>query len=143
MSDSVHLSGQVHRQSLPLLDPPTTPEAPILKRLRLPQGDLSQIHDSEEGIRYIALIELREGGVRGNHYHDEKKELIYVIAGAVELVVEDVATRERDQLLLETGDLVTLPVRIAHALRTVRPGLAVEFSPVRVSRGDVQRYPLL
>lgn len=143
MSQSTHLAGKVVRTSLPLLDPPTAPDAPVLKRIRLPQGNLAQIHDSEEGIRYIAMIDLVPGCVRGNHYHERKHELIYVISGAVELTVEDLETRVREQLVLETGDLVELPVRVAHALRTVRAGSAVEYSPVRVNREDVYRYPLV
>lgn len=136
------MSGKVTKQTLPVFSGPTGSDAPLLKRLLLPQGELTSIHNAEEAIHYIAFIELREGGARGNHYHKLKKEMVYVIQGEVRLVVEDVATRERATVPLQAGDVATIPVGIAHVLRTVKPGQAIEFSPALFDPTDTYRYPL-
>jgi hypothetical protein len=67
------LNGKVLKRSLPLLQLPLGPDAPALKRLLLPQGELAQFYDAEQGIRYMAFIKLLPGQVRGNHYHKVKK----------------------------------------------------------------------
>lgn len=143
MSVTTYLSGRVVHQQLPDFDGAPGPDAPALKRLRLPQGELAQIHQSDEGMRYIAWIELRAGGVRGNHYHERKLEHVYVISGEVELTVEDLTTRERATLRLKSGDLVSIEVRIAHAFRPISPGQAIEFSPGRLAPDDTFRFPLV
>jgi mannose-6-phosphate isomerase-like protein (cupin superfamily) len=143
MSETAFLSGRVIRRRLPEYVGPPPADAPALKRLRLPQGDLVQFHNDDEGMRYVAWIELKEGGVRGNHYHERKLEHIYLLTGAVELTVEDIDTGERAVVDLEAGDRVTIPTRIAHALRTVRAGQAVEFSPGRLESNDTFRRPLV
>ena len=142
MSEPGFLSGKVLKRTLPVLSGPTGPEAPPLKRLLLPQGELTSIHNADEPIHYIAFIELREGGARGNHYHKLKKEMVYVIQGEVLLVVEDLASQERAAIPLLAGDLATIPVGVAHVLRTVQPGQAIEFSSARFDPTDTYRYPL-
>jgi mannose-6-phosphate isomerase-like protein (cupin superfamily) len=137
------LSGKVIKRTLPLFQGPTGPDAPTLKRVLLPQGELAPFHDADEAMRYIAFIELREGGARGNHYHKNKKEFVYIIQGEVQLVVEDLATRERASVPLETGDLAEIPTGVAHVLRTVKPGQAIEFSPSRFDPTDTYRHPLV
>src|SRR5262245_33775434 len=60
MNEPAFLSGKVLKQTLPVFNGPTGPEAPPLKRLALPQGELTSIHNADEPIHYIAFIELRE-----------------------------------------------------------------------------------
>lgn len=142
-SETSVLSGRVVRRRLPEYEGPPPPEAPPLKRLRLPQGDLVQFLNEDEGMRYGAWLELRAGGVRGNHYHERKREHLYVLRGSLELVVQDLDSGERAELTLEAGDRVSIPPRIVHALRTLRPGEAVEFSPGRLESDDTFRFPLI
>lgn len=136
------LSGNVSKQSLPCLAPPTAPNAPMLKRLLLPQGELAQFHDSETPVRYLALLDLMEGTIRGQHYHLKKKEWVYLGRGELTLVAEDLATKERETIPVRAGDLVHIAPGIAHALRVVEAGYAVEFSPHRFDPADTHRYPL-
>ncbi len=137
------LAGKVIKKSLPLLAPPAGADAPLLKRLALPQGELAQFYDSDRGIRYMAFIELLPGKPRGNHYHRAKEELLYIITGRIELVLEDVETKARETAILEPGDLAVIQTGIAHALRPVEKGSAIEFSPTRFDLADIQRYPLI
>ena len=137
------LQGKVTKKSLPVIQVAPSGAVPLLKRLMLPQGELAQIHDSEEGLRYLAPVELRPGAVRGNHYHHFKEEWLYLMAGALNLVVEDVSSRERASFGVNAGDLVWIATGIAHTLTPTEPGYGVEFSKVRFNAGDIHPFRLV
>jgi mannose-6-phosphate isomerase-like protein (cupin superfamily) len=136
------LNGKVLKHSLPVLQLPLGPDAPALKRLLLPQGELAQFYDAAEGVRYLAFIELVPGQVRGNHYHTVKEELVYVIRGEVLLIAEDIDSKARASVELRAGDFGVIRTGIAHAYRTVEAGQAIEFSVARFDPADIHRYPL-
>lgn len=136
------LAGRVTKTSLPVVEP-GLPGGPLLKRLLLPQGAAAQIYDADDGIRYLAWLELRAGTIRGNHVHQRKHEYFYLVAGEVELVMEDVSTGERAALTLVAGDLVYLEAGVAHAYRPLKDGEAIEFSPVRFDPTDTVRRVIL
>jgi mannose-6-phosphate isomerase-like protein (cupin superfamily) len=142
MSESTCLNGKVLKRSLPALQLPLGPDAPALKRLLLPQGELAQFYDADEGIRYMAFLELLPGQVRGNHYHKVKEELVYVIRGGVLLNIADIDTKARASVELRAGDLAVIRTGVAHALRTVEPGQAIEFSSSRFDPADIHPFPL-
>ncbi len=121
---------------------PVPVDAPTVKLLKLPQGDLAQFFNGEPAMHYIAAIALRPGSLRGNHYHLAKEEWVYLIRGVVELVVEDIRTKERASVELQAGDLAIIHTGIAHALRPSQDGEAIEFSPAPFDAGDIHRYPL-
>jgi len=137
------LGGKVTKLSLPVVEGAPGPGAPRLKRLMLAQGELAHVHDGPAGIQYIAWIELRPGGLRGNHYHKAKEEFLYITEGEILLVLEDIHTRRRESLSLREGDLAVLATEIAHVYRPVRPGRAIEFSPARFDAADVYAYSLM
>jgi mannose-6-phosphate isomerase-like protein (cupin superfamily) len=143
MAQSTFLAGKVLKQSLPVIEGRPGPDAPNLKRLMLAQGELAEIYDSVEGIRYMAAVELRAGAVRGNHCHKIKKELLYVIRGELLMLVADIESGERASVPVRAGDLCIIPPGIAHALRTVSPGEAIEFSPVKFDPADVSAFRLI
>ena len=136
------LGGRLVVQRLPIVVGPPGPEAPRLKRLKLAQGELAHVYDGPEGINYIAFIELREGGFRGNHFHKHKKEFLYILEGEILLVVEDMATKARDSVSVGVGDLAVISTEIAHAFRPVKPGRAIEFAPARFDAADAYPYSL-
>lgn len=136
MAESAYLAGQVVKWSLPRITGRPGPDAPALKRLLLAQGELAQVHDSDEAIRYLAVVELRAGCLRGNHYHKVKRERIYVLQGRLSVVVEDPQTRARAVVALVAGDLLLIQPGIAHALQTVEPGQAIEFAQSRFDPAD-------
>jgi mannose-6-phosphate isomerase-like protein (cupin superfamily) len=141
-SVSVFLGGKVTRHSLPVFQGAPGSGAPNLKRLILSQGELAQFHDSAQGMQYLAFIELRLGAARGNHYHEKKQELVYIITGEVLLLVKDIEAGSRAEIPLKAGDLVLLQVRIAHVFNPLQPGAAIEFSPSRFDPADIFRYPI-
>ncbi|HWH70518.1 MAG TPA: hypothetical protein VNT26_14115 [Candidatus Sulfotelmatobacter sp.] len=142
MAESTFLAGKVTKQSLPALPVPVGAEAPRLKRLLLPQGELAQFHDGGEPIHYLAFLELGADSIRGNHYHKVKAEYLYLIHGEVLLLVEDIAVKSRESLPLRTGDLVHIQTGVAHALKILAPGQAIEFSKAPFNPADIYRWPL-
>ena len=133
----------MRKQSLPVFEQPPGPGGPDVKRLQLPQGDLAQFWTSDTGIRYIAWVEMVEGGIRGNHLHQRKEEWIYLIDGAIEVIVEDPGSKERAVVPVAPGDLLVIDPGVAHALRTLRAGQGIEFSPTRLDLSDSAPYPLV
>ena len=142
MTESQYLAGRVVKWSLPIISGRPGPDAPTLKRLFLPQAELAQFHDSDDGIRYLAVIEARIGSIRGNHYHKVKEERIYVLQGELLMLVEDIQTNERASVCLRKGDLLLIQTGVAHLLRTVEPGQAIEYSQARFNPADTFPYPL-
>jgi mannose-6-phosphate isomerase-like protein (cupin superfamily) len=140
MPRSSLLNGKVRRRTLPVLQLPLGPDAPDLRRLLLPQGELAQFYNADEGIRYIAFIELLPGQVRGNHYHKVKEELVYVLRGEVLLSVADVDSKAHASVWLRAGDLAVIRTGVAHALRTVEPGQAIELSTTRFDLADIHPF---
>lgn len=138
-----HLDGRVVVRRIPAFTPPLGADLPPMKRLLLPAGELSQITDGSAAFRYLACLELLEGTVRGNHLHHRKQEWFYLVSGAVTLVIADPADDARFELDLEPGDLVFIAPGIAHAVRVVKPGAAVEFAPDPFDPSDTVRHPVI
>lgn len=143
MNQTLYLDGRVAHVTLPVFDPPTGPDAPSLKRLRLPQGDLAQFHDSEIGIRYMAAIELKPGTVRGNHFHLKKAESVYLLSGSAELFFQAKEEGAVQCVVLSTGDLVHIQPGVIHAFRPLIEGVAIEYSPERFDAQDTYRHSLI
>ncbi len=140
--EAAFLGDKVRKWSLPVFAGRPPNEAPALKRMQLAQGELAQFYDGEQGMRYLAYVELLKNGVRGNHYHLRKQEWIYVLQGGVLLTLEDVHSPGRVSVKALAGDVVYIHTGIAHALETLEPGHAVEFSPGRVDPADLHPYKL-
>ncbi len=109
----------------------------------LPQGELAQFYDGDEGIRYIAQIELQSGSVRGNHYHKAKCEWVYMMSGEVTLIVEDLESNRRETMQLISGDLAFIQTGVVHALQVTKSGQAIEFSIARFDPADIYRHKLV
>src|ERR1043165_7767924 len=143
MTEFKLLGGKVKKESLPIVQPSSTPDTRTLKRLMLPQGELAQFYDGEEGVRYIAQIELQAGTVRGNHYHKIKKEWVYMMSGEVTLIVEDLEFKTRESVQLNSGDLAFIQTGVIHALQVTKSGQAIEFSTARFDAADIYRHQLV
>ncbi|HXH19082.1 MAG TPA: WxcM-like domain-containing protein [Chitinophagales bacterium] len=61
--------------------------------------------------------------VRGNHFHNHSMEIFFVMSGVVEIVLEDVRTKERFQQVFDASKSeffrITLSEKIAHAIRSI------------------------
>ncbi len=138
-----YLEGKVSRRRLPEVDLSVS-EKPRLKRLLLPQGELAQFYDGDfGGMRYLAFLELVPGTVRGNHFHNRKREFVYVQRGEAELIVRDMASGAQETVPLRTGDVAFIDVKVAHALRALTPGHALEFSVEKFDVADMERVEVI
>ena len=119
------------------------PASPVLDggRIQLPAGEFVQVLNGEEA-RFVAVLEFRVGAglSRGNHFHQRKSEGLYVVSGRLAGTFVDVDSGERIERVIETGDLVRVLPRCAHAYRAIETALAVEFSPTAFDPGDVTPY---
>ncbi len=78
------------------------------------RGDIINIFEGR--IEHTALITSKKGTVRGNHYHKQDQQYIYLISGAFNS--HSVDTRDPSQrqvLAMKPGDMVESPALIAHA----------------------------
>jgi len=138
--------GRVLRTTLPVFRPGEAPPGARIKRLQLVQGELSQIYDGncpEQGLLYLATVQLLPGQVRGNHYHMAKREWIYLMCGSLKVIVRDRITGVRDELQATAGDRIYLAPGIEHVLVPLEAGYAVEYSPEAFDPADTFRADLL
>jgi len=137
-----YLSGKVRKRSLPVFTDPSQVAASAQKRLQLPQGELAQIYNEPTGMQYLAYIELLPDHPRGNHYHERKEEWVYLLKGKLSLTLEDIASKQRETLSCEAGDLIVISPLIAHAFTASEVGMALEFAGNQFDPGDIKRYML-
>jgi mannose-6-phosphate isomerase-like protein (cupin superfamily) len=143
MEETVFFDGRLRKLSLPVFRGPPPPEAAGPKRLLLAQGELANFYDHPEGIRYLAFLELRVGGIRGNHFHRKKLEHLYLISGRLLLAAKADENGGLISIQMETGDLVTIEPGICHALEPGEAGQAIEFSPNMFDAADIYKICVL
>ena len=61
----------------------------------------SELDEKEFGQIYVAT--LAPGAVRGNHYHEEKHEY-FIVIGKVKVVLENIKTKERQEIILDSSE---------------------------------------
>lgn len=112
-------------------------------RIQSAAGELTQIV-SGPAFRHLAYLEFRvePPKARGNHYHRQKVEYLYLIGGRLRLTYKQMETGAGDTLIIETGDLVTLPPYWAHAMVPLVYSQALEFASVPFDPSDTYRYIL-
>ncbi len=70
----------------------------------------------EGRIEHVALITSKKETIRGNHYHKEDYQYIYLLSGAFESHSIDVRNPDKKQTLkVRAGDLLDTPPLVAHA----------------------------
>jgi oxalate decarboxylase/phosphoglucose isomerase-like protein (cupin superfamily) len=132
------LEGKVLVRPLLVTDQPAG-RAEVQARLLSPGGELAVLADGVTPIQHLAYVELREGKPRGNHYHKLRHETVYLIAGELEMHLQDIATGERATAVMRVGDIARIAPGIAHAFVPGTAGHALEFAPEPFDGGDVYR----
>ncbi|MDA2932743.1 hypothetical protein MYX82_00205 [Acidobacteria bacterium AH-259-D05] len=91
--------------------------------------DRGQITDiiTKDVVEHVSLITSRKGAIRGNHYHKETVQTLYILEGKMKLLTqipdEDVVTT-----ILERGDLaVTYPLE-RHTLIALEESIFLVFT---------------
>ncbi|MCX6704398.1 MAG: WxcM-like domain-containing protein [Candidatus Woesebacteria bacterium] len=94
---------------------------------------------------YSYLVTFTEkGSFAGNHFHHNKQELFSPVVGSFTVFLENVKTKENEEITLETGQILYIPPNIAHTIISNS-----EISSLHVSatypnnKEDEFSYPLL
>jgi oxalate decarboxylase/phosphoglucose isomerase-like protein (cupin superfamily) len=132
--------GKVQVRPLLVTDQPANREE-VVARLLSPGGELTVLTDGTVPIRHLNYVELRDGKLRGNHYHKLRHETFYVIAGELELRVQDVPTGERASITMRAGDAARIDPGVVHIFVPIKSGHALEFAPEPFDATDVYRLP--
>jgi dTDP-4-dehydrorhamnose 3,5-epimerase-like enzyme len=78
------------------------------------RGEIINVFEGR--IEHTALITSKKGTVRGNHYHKQDRQYIYLVSGAFNSHSVDTRDASKRQTLpMKPGDLVETPPLIAHA----------------------------
>jgi dTDP-4-dehydrorhamnose 3,5-epimerase-like enzyme len=115
---------------------PETKEIDGAKRWEDGKGEFVQISYRED-IGHVAFFELKKGQFRGNHYHEKKEEVFYIIGGKIRAVFADIDTSEREERILTKGDKVQVPTRLGHIFYGLEDATVVEYSPQYYNKEDV------
>ncbi len=111
------------------------------KRWSEDKGEFVQISYRED-IGHLAFFELKKGHVRGNHYHEKKEEVFYIISGKVRALFVDIDSSEKEEQLLTKGDKIKVSTRVGHVFHGVEDTLVVEYSPQYYDKEDSVRMDL-
>jgi dTDP-4-dehydrorhamnose 3,5-epimerase-like enzyme len=114
---------------------PETKEIDGAKRWEDTKGEFVQISFRED-IGHVAFFELKKGQFRGNHYHEKKEEVFYIINGKIRAVFADIDTSEREERILTKGYKVQVPTRIGHIFYGLEDATVVEYSPQYYDKKD-------
>ena len=78
------------------------------------------ITDIVQGEQFEAatIITSRKGAVRGNHWHEETIQFIYILSGEMRFTIQ-MPGREREVFAALAGDLVVNEPRERHAMRAL------------------------
>lgn len=100
----------------------------------------------------VTIITTRGGAVRGNHYHRETTQYVYVISGRMRMTIQPTGQPSRS-FVVTAGDLVVTPPNERHAMRALedtvflalsrgpRGGSGYEGDTVRLSGDEVLDPP--
>lgn len=78
------------------------------------RGQITDILENEI-IEYVTIISSKKGTIRGDHYHKESVQYIFVLNGSLKFLTQ-MPGEEIKTTLLKPGDLVLNPPMEKHAL---------------------------
>ena len=76
------------------------------------RGEIRDILERVE-IDCATLITSKKGAVRGNHYHKESEQYVYIVSGKLQFLTQ-IPGKEVVETIIETGDLVYTPPLESH-----------------------------
>lgn len=87
------------------------------------------------------FIETNAGAVRGNHYHARTRELFFIVSGRVDVVIEDLRSRERTCFIARKGDTFIIEPFEVHTLtaRTRARWINMLSRPLESAKPDFHR----
>ena len=74
------------------------------------------------------LVSIIPGKTRANHYHKKKEEWLAITSGEIALFLEDVNSREKKKIILDTNsedhNMIYIPPLVAHAIKNIGENVA-------------------
>ena len=94
----------------------------------------------KETIHHIGMITSKKGSVRGNHYHEEARQITYVLSGKVELTLKDMKEKNAkpQKIIMESGDIVDIPAMVAHSLKALEDTMFLIFTDKQRADGGYE-----
>jgi len=110
------------------LDPQHTEiTSPVYLNIMSNDKGRSVFLNSTKSINTVAVLEfLPNAGIRGNHYHLTKSETMYIIQGKMKLYYWLPGQPDIEEIVVETGHLITLKPNLGHAYQALEYTLAFE-----------------
>ena len=108
----------------------------------LRQDEMPTVHHGFGQIYCVTFD--RPNQIRGNHYHTLGTEWFGIVEGRMEVVLEDIRTKQRDQFILESDAEKFVRLRVgpyvAHAFRNLSPrAVLVDYSNTQYDRNAPDR----
>jgi len=85
-----------------------------------------------DGYTIGAIPDLRGASPHAGEVHPDGDEVLYVVSGAVEVILDDgdeTGAGEETAVLLRAGDAYVVPRGVWHVLQTVEPAYLVHVTP--------------
>jgi mannose-6-phosphate isomerase-like protein (cupin superfamily) len=98
------------------------------KRLLEKRGELALISDGMT-INHLGYFSLGKGNgyFRGRHYHKNKVEHFYIISGSLTVLLMDVDSKEKEEILITAGNRLTIFPFRAHVFYAREFSQAIEY----------------
>jgi len=83
--------------------------------------ELLKANQLEKPVKQIHIASIKPGCVRGNHYHSKRIEWFFIVAGKVELSLQDIKTKEKIcfRLSSKKPKVVTIFPNISHVVKNI------------------------
>ena len=78
---------------------------------------------------HLAYITCNPGAVRGNHYHPNEDQWIFMVVGRMAVRAVDIVTEETWNYMVEEGQLEYMPPGIAHAYHFPKETVFINVTP--------------
>lgn len=100
----------------------------------------------ESDIKHVSVIFSMKGAVRGNHYHKQDFQHIFLVSGKYrsESKQVDIPDGRLESLIVEPGDLVITPPMVAHRMTFLEDSIQIALYTVARDRiGYSDTYPYI
>ena len=84
----------------------------------------------EEPISHVAIITSKKNSIRGNHYHPDQIQYVYLISGEYESISKNLNDKnaKTESKIIKPGDLVITPPMIAHSMRFLKDSVLLNLT---------------
>jgi len=82
-----------------------------------------ELREENKEFAHVYLATIAPNTIRGNHYHKETEEFFVIMSGKAKIILEDIKTKERKEILLDASENHIKRIRygpnIAHAIKNI------------------------